>query len=386
MSNEITLPELMPPQSNCSIPIFRKRKLALSAKARALAAVFVLCAIVGIFFVINPSSSPDTTPPDNSPPAATHETDQKTDAPQKTEGPTSTAAESIPVVLPIESEPSADTQNSAEEKETEPTCDSEEISNPIPDGAFPIKEVSFPTQHAEIINLTPHTFNTDQLEIMASGVIAPNQRGATVLVISTHTSECFLPTGALYYHPNEHKTHSENPAENMVAVAKAFCDTLADCGIEAVHVTAQCDSSGSSKAYINARNEIATALAQNPNIKYVIDIERASETDSLGNLIRTSVPLGQKSYAPIKLTVSGAGSLGYSRICQNLSLALQLNALISEQSASLTRPVQIADAVYTDGNSPRSLKIEIGSYTSTLDEAVSSSKLLAELFALLLNS
>jgi stage II sporulation protein P len=172
----------------------------------------------------------------------------------------------------------------------------------------------------------------------------------------------------------------------MTAVARAFCETLRSFGIGAVHVTSPCDLQGSNRAYINARNEITKIIAENPSIKYVIDVERATDTNGASELLRTSVSLGNKSYAPIRLTVSGGGSLEYMRICQNLSFALRLNGLVAEQSASLTRPVQIADAVYTDGNSPRNLKIEIGSYTSTLDEAVSSAELLAELFSLLLGS
>ena len=60
--------------------------------------------------------------------------------------------------------------------------------------------------------------------------------------------------------------------------------------------------------------------------------------------------------------------------------------MIFEQSESLSRPVLICDAAYTDGYSPRCLKVEIGSYTSSFDEAAASASMLGELFALLLNS
>lgn len=386
MSNKISLPELMPPQSDGEFPIFRKRKRFTPKRMRALIAVIAICVAVGAFFIFNPSKRPISPPPEGDittvhSTESTHSSDTPTSEP-----PVTSTAESLPVLLPLESEPITNATEASTPKETEPQSDSVETTLSVPNGAFSIKEVSYPTQRADIINYTAHTFNVDALEVMTSAVIVPSGNGPTVLIISTHTSECYLPASALYYHPDEHKTHSDNPAENMTAVAKAFYDALTDCGINAIHITVPCDSDGSSKAYINARNEIARVIAQHPEIKYVIDIERAIETDSDGNLLRTSVILGSKQYAPIKLTVSGGGSLGYSRICQNLSFALKLNAQINEQSPSLTRPVQIADAVYTDGSTPRTLKIEIGNYTSTLDEAVSSASLLGELFALLLDS
>lgn len=386
MSNEISLPELMPPRMSGEPPIFRKRRLAVPKGIRVIAAVVTVCTAVGAFFIFNPLNRSLPTLPDGSTPpllSTDNALSEGTSAPSRDE---TTSEESLPVALPIESESLTTDAEANTEKETEPQSDSAEATDTVPDGAFSIKEVTYPSQRADIVNYSAHSFNIDALEVMASAVISPSGGGPTVLIISTHTSERYLPTGALYYHPDEHKTHSDDPSENMTAVAKAFCDALTDCGIEAIHITAPCDSEGSSKAYINARNEVSRALALYPSIKYVIDIERAAETDSNRNLLRSSVELGSKRYAPIKLTVSGGGSLGYSRVCQNLSFALRLNALISEQSPSLTRPVQIADAVYIDGSTPRSLKIEIGSYTSTLDEAVSSAALLGELFCLLLNS
>ena len=387
MPNEITLPELMPPQSDRSHISFRKRRALIPLSIRLIFAVSVICTVTCALFIFVALGRSDPKLPDpDGAPAPITDTEATNALVSESCTEESTVPETIPVVLPYESEEITEPVESSEQKETEPHGSSAETIFILPEGAFPVKEVTYPTERAKLVNYTAHSFDTDLLEVMASAVITPSSDGPAVLVISSHTSECYLPEGAKYYHPNEHKTHSTDPEQNMTAVARAFCETLRSFGIGAVHVTSPCDLQGSNRAYINARNEITKIIAENPSIKYVIDVERATDTNGASELLRTSVSLGNKSYAPIRLTVSGGGSLEYMRICQNLSFALRLNGLVAEQSASLTRPVQIADAVYTDGNSPRNLKIEIGSYTSTLDEAVSSAELLAELFSLLLGS
>lgn len=382
MSNEISLPELMPPEEN-GAPILRKRRPYFPVRMRILLAVFAICVAIGAAFIVSPwraTQKPQKTePPSPVTSGGAVTTEESTPVASSGE-----AEDSLPVVLPIESD-TARTDTEAEKKETEPTPDSAVSDVILPSGAIPIKEVTYPCDRADIVNYTAHSFDLDVLEVMSSAVIPQSGNGPTVLIISAHTSECYLPAGALYYSPDEHLTHTSDKEANVTAVAAALYRSLSECGINALHITVPCDGDGSSRAYINARNAISEALALHPSIKYVLDVERAIDTDADGKLLRSAVALGKTSYAPIRLTVSGGGSLSYQRICQNLAFALRLNGLLSEQSPSLTRPVQIADAVYTDGSTPRTLKIEVGSYTSTLDEAVSSAYLLGELIALLLS-
>ena len=388
MKNELALPALMPPSHGEDYPkvrIFKKRRIPSARGIRILIALFTVTAAVLALFLqvlsgargVSEGSETQASPPTNAPTA------------ESTESP-SEEGESLPVFLP-ETEISLPESTKAAldsegQKETEPISDSDTENISIPEGAFPIKEAVFSSAHAPTVNYTAHRFDISSLRAMASAVISPGGSGPAVLVISSHTSECFLPAGAGFYDPNSHETHTDDPEKNLTAIAGIFTAALEENGIKVIHITAQCDSEGSSRAYINAGIEISKALAKYPSIKYVIDIDRAVSVDADGALLRSTVSLGSRDYAPITLSVSGGKNLGYSKICQNLALALRLNEMIFEQSESLSRPVLICDAAYTDGYSPRCLKVEIGSYTSSFDEAAASASMLGELFALLLNS
>ncbi len=227
MSNEITLPELMPPQADRSPLTFRKRRMFVPKGIRIISAVVAICTVTCALFIFVASRRLNPELPDPEVPAVPNSDSITTDvfiSESLTE--TISVPESVPVMLPYESEEIPKPSESSEQKETEPQGGSAETTFILPEGAFSIKEVTYPTERAKLVNYTARTFDIDRLEIMASAVIPPNANGPTILIISSHTSECYLPTDAKYYHPSEHKTHSSDPEQNMTAVAVAFCNAL----------------------------------------------------------------------------------------------------------------------------------------------------------------
>ena len=135
MSNKISLPELMPPQSDGEFPIFRKRKRFTPKRMRALIAVIAICVAVGAFFIFNPSKRPISPPPEGDittvhSTESTHFSDTPTSEP-----PVTSTAESLPVLLPLESEPITNATEASTPKETEPQSDSVETTLSVPDGA-----------------------------------------------------------------------------------------------------------------------------------------------------------------------------------------------------------------------------------------------------------
>lgn len=407
--NNITLPELMPAkehskQENVCVQI-RKRKLKLTRKICAVVLLCVgalaLCA-VGID-KLSSGAAADALKNKLSGLFGSESSFGSISSaltPQQSTSPTDTSMpeDTLPVILPIESEeeystatPETDRSETVspepEETKKEPQNDSVKPQTPIPENAVRIVSGILPQSRPTLLNHSARHFDTDFLETMSSAIIPATGSGPIVLVIHTHTSEGYLPEGTEYYLPEGGElARNTNEEENIVAVGKAFCEALEAAGISAIHVTEQNDSEGSSKAYINSRNRIAEVLAIYPSIKYVIDLHRDVVTDSNGNLVRTAASLNGKNYAPITLTVSGGANLSGASVNANLSLALQLNDLLSDHCRELSNPVLIADAVYTDGHSPRSLKIDIGSCASTLEEAKESASLLGELFSLLIKS
>lgn len=306
---------------------------------------------------------------------------------------------SLPVILPVESEQNGDTTSPANTttpadtttqspSETTTPPDTEQTTcSPLPEGAIRIVDAMIPVSRPAIINETGRKANVEFLSVMQSAVIRPSGNGTPlVLIISTHTSESYLPEGVEYFLPSGELARSEDPAENMIAVGEVLCKTLEEAGIPTLHIKTAHDGEGAGRAYIESAKSIAKALAENPSIRYVIDLHRSAEVDANGNIIRESVRLGDERFARISVDVSGGGECPSESVNLNLALALQLNGVLSDFCADLTLPVRISDSCYNADLSPRTLKIEIGSCASTLQEAKTSAVLLGEALSLLLLS
>ena len=301
---------------------------------------------------------------------------------------------SLPVVLPVESDQEggssapADTSEETVPPETTAAPDTEQASRPpIPDGAVHIVDARIPEKRPAVINETGRKADVEFLSVMKSAVIRPSGKNAPiVLIISTHTSESYLPAGTEYFLPSGELARSKDPSENMIAVGEALCKALEEAGISTLHIKTAHDGEGAGRAYIESAKSIAEALAENPSVRYVIDLHRSAEVDAEGNIIRESVRIGNERFARISIDVSGGGECPGESVNLNLALALQLNGVLSDFCDGLTRPVRISDGCYNADLASRTLKIEIGSCASTLQEAKKSATLLGEALSLLLLS
>ncbi len=296
---------------------------------------------------------------------------------------------SLPVVLPVESEQNTQTgeQTGDTEAVTPPSDTAQNTSPAVPEGVVHIVDAAIPVSRPALINETGRKADVEFLSVMKSAVIKPSGSAEPlVLIISTHTSESYLPEGTEFYLPSGELARSDDPSENMIAVGEALCRVLEEAGIPTLHIKTAHDREGAGRAYIESAKSISQALAQYPSVRYVIDLHRGAEVDGEGNLIRESVRIGDERFARISVDVSGCGECPSERVNLNLALALQLNERLSDFYADLTRPVRISDGCYNADLSPRSLRIEIGSCASTLQEAKRSATLLGEALALLLLS
>jgi len=293
----------------------------------------------------------------------------------------------LSVISPTLTSPNESESHSPESTTTAPATESrnETADSRIPEGAIKIVDATIAASSSAIENLTGRRFDTEYLEAMKSSVLLSDGTGPVCLIIHTHTTESYLPLGTKFYHPDSGElARSTLGSENMVAVGKVMADTLNAAGIPTIHITAQHDSNGAGLAYVSSVNTIAACLAKYPSIKYVFDLHRSVERDDSGNLVRDSFSCEAGSLARIRITVSGGSALPDSDVNANLSLALKLNGALCEYSSFLARPVLISDAIYCGGYAPRSLKIDIGSCASALEEAKASAQILAEAVASLL--
>ena len=90
------------------------------------------------------------------------------------------------------------------------------------------------------------------------------QEPVTVLVLHAHSSENYSPS----------PSHDKNGKGEILTVGAEFCQAISEKGIKAIHLKASFDVPKYSEAFKNAGEAVSKALAENPNIKAVIDIHR----------------------------------------------------------------------------------------------------------------
>ena len=143
-------------------------------------------------------------------------------------------------------------------------------------------------------------------------------------------------------------------------------------GVPTVHCTVIHDSDG--KVYENAKNTVEAMLKIYPSIEYVIDLNRLDVADEKGRVVRT---LSALETAQIRVTVSSDGIL----VRDTLALALSLRRDMNGDGKNLCMPVVFTDSSYCAELSLYYLKVDVGSYGNSAEEAVSAGALLAETLA-----
>ena len=200
-----------------------------------------------------------------------------------------------------------------------------------------------------------------------------------VLIVHTHTTEAYMPDGALYYNTDGEIARSSNELENMIAVGQEFARVLNENGINAIHCTVFHDESYR-LSYQRSAETIKRYLAEYPSIKYVFDLHRDSLMRSNEELISAVTSIDGDNCAQIMPVVS-AGFEGFE---DNLTFALKLRNLLNYQYTNLSRPVCLRESIYNQDLAPISILLEIGTSGNSLSEAKQAAVLTAEAIAWLI--
>ena len=200
-----------------------------------------------------------------------------------------------------------------------------------------------------------------------------------VLIVHTHTTEAYMPEGALYYNTDGEIARSSNELENIIAVGQEFARVLNEKGINAIHCTVFHDESYR-LSYQRSAETIKRYLAEYPSIKYVFDLHRDSLMRSNEELISAVTSIDGKNCAQIMPVIS-AGFEGFE---DNLTFALKLRNLLNYQYTNLSRPVCLRESIYNQDLAPISILLEIGTSGNSLSEAKQAAVLTAEAIAWLI--
>lgn len=204
-----------------------------------------------------------------------------------------------------------------------------------------------------------------------------------VLIMHTHTTECYEPYERDYYDLNR-SCRVLDGRENMTAVGDMITKELYKMGIGVVHDTTVHDYPDYNGSYDRSRKTVCNILEQYPSIKVVLDIHRdAIERD--GDRIAPVTEINGRSAAQIMI-ICGCddGTMDMPDCLKNFSFACALQSRIETDNPTLTRPVLFDYRHYNQDLTTGSLLIEVGSHGNTLEQAKYSGELIGKSLAGLL--
>lgn len=199
-----------------------------------------------------------------------------------------------------------------------------------------------------------------------------------ILIYHTHSQETYIDSV-----PNDESTSIMGVGEHLSSILRTKY------GYNVIHHMGKYDVEGRDYAYSNAMADIENVLAQNPTIEVIIDLHR-DETNADTRLVTT---IQNRTMAKFMFF----NGLSYTRelgeltglpnpyVQDNLSFAFQMQLFAEEYYPGLTRRIYLKGYRYNMHYRPKTLLIELGSQTNTVEEAMNSCEPLAHIISEVIN-
>ena len=222
----------------------------------------------------------------------------------------------------------------------------------------------------------PALFHVDEM-LGKSMKINQSKAGPKVLIFHTHSQETFKDSV-----PGDEGT-------SIVGMGKYLSDRLNELGVETMHHSGVYDiidgKLDRSKAYEKAGAAVKNILNQNPSIEVVIDLHRDGVPEST-HLVRE---IDGKQVARLMFfnglsrtkTQGELTSLPNPYLKDNLALSLQMQLAFEELYPGFTRRIYLKGYRYNLHLMPKSLLIEAGAQTNTVEELKNAMDLLAKVLS-----
>ncbi len=205
--------------------------------------------------------------------------------------------------------------------------------------------------------------------------LPPSLRGQMLVgLYCTHARESYLPAIPGARRPED--AHTTDSSVNMLRVAEELARTLSeDYGIGVVMSRQVHDREGKLGAYLRSHETASQLLATYPQVRFLFDIHRDSVRRDA-----TVASVGGREAARVMLVLGSRAQVG-SQWDKNKALADRIAAVMEGKYPGLLRRLLVADARYNQHLSPGALLFEIGGVDNTLEEALYTARLLADVLA-----
>ncbi len=194
-----------------------------------------------------------------------------------------------------------------------------------------------------------------------------------ILVYHTHSQERFADSA-----PGD-------AATSIVGVGEYLTKLLGDYGFHVLHHTGEYDVNTRDDAYAKAGPVIEQILKENPSIEVVIDLHR----DGVAEGTRLVTDVQGKQTASIMFfnglsRTTANGDISYlpnPYIQDNLAFSLQMQIAAQEYYPGFSRTIYLKGYRYNMHYCPKSLLVEVGAQTNTVQEAMNAMEPLADVIA-----
>lgn len=192
----------------------------------------------------------------------------------------------------------------------------------------------------------------------------------------------------LIYHTHSQEGYQDSvpgdPSTSVVGVAEYLAKLLRETyGFNVMHHTGEYDVADRDNAYSYAGPALEQILAENPSIEVVIDLHRdgVAETTHLVTEINGKQTAQIMFFNGLSRTTAN-GDIPYLAnpyLADNLAFSFQMKLAAEESYPGLARPNYLKGYRYNLHYCPKSLLVEVGAQTNTLEEAMNAMEPLAEL-------
>lgn len=191
----------------------------------------------------------------------------------------------------------------------------------------------------------------------------------------------------LIYHTHSQEAYADSvpgdPADTVVGVGDYLTKLLTErYGMHVIHHTGMYDVDDRDHAYSKAGPALEQLLAENPSIEVVIDLHR----DGVAEHTRLVTDIGGTQMAQVMFfnglsRTTSTGDIDYlynPYIADNLAMSFQMQIKAAEYYPGFTRRIYLKGYRYNMHYCPKTLLVEVGAQTNTVQEAMNAMVPLAD--------
>ncbi len=252
------------------------------------------------------------------------------------------------------------------------------IPNNTPVATYPkekLNDFDYLIQNFYVVDRTT-TINSGQLnaeELLGKSMKLNHGPDAPqILIYHTHSQEGFADS-------------TGDASTSIVGVGEYLNQLLGSYGFHVMHHTGEYDVETRDNAYSKAGPAVEQILRENPSIEIVIDLHR----DGVPEGTRLVTEQGGKEMASIMFfnglsRTTANGDIGYlpnPYIQDNLAFSLQMQLAAKEYYPGFSRAIYLKGYRYNMHYCPKTLLVEVGAQTNTVQEAMNAMEPLADIIA-----